>query len=202
MIPSGLLKRCVPFSNRFYFCWALPLLRLCITTNNYNPGHYTYRSNAGIFCGAFSPVSTSTNPRNPWKAHIAPHRFEQSTLLLVIPSVPILMTRRNSPVRGARHASTKSDIPEADDSSVSSSRKRDRATKSPTKDWSSLKVVELKEELAKRGLKTTGKKADLVSLLEQHDGGSDTDDAIATKSPKKRTKAPTTPKRKTKKTEK
>jgi len=108
------------------------------------------------------------------------------------------MTRRNSPVRGARHASTKSDIPEADDTSVSSSRKRDRATKSPTKDWSSLKVVELKEELAKRGLKTTGKKADLVSLLEQHDGGSDTDDAIATKSPKKRTKAPTTPKRKTK----
>ena len=38
-----------------------------------------------------------------------------------------------------------------------------------SKDWSSLKVVELKEELKKRGLKTSGKKADLVSMLEESD---------------------------------
>jgi len=37
------------------------------------------------------------------------------------------------------------------------------------KDWSSFKVVELREELKKRGLKTSGKKADLVSLLESSD---------------------------------
>mmetsp|Transcript_943 Transcript_943/g.2343 ORF Transcript_943/g.2343 Transcript_943/m.2343 type:complete len:205 (+) Transcript_943:1971-2585(+) len=36
-------------------------------------------------------------------------------------------------------------------------------------DYSALKVVELKAELKKRGLKTTGKKADLVSLLESDD---------------------------------
>lgn len=38
-----------------------------------------------------------------------------------------------------------------------------------SRDWSSLKVVELREELKKRGLKTSGKKADLVSLLEESD---------------------------------
>lgn len=37
------------------------------------------------------------------------------------------------------------------------------------KDWSSLKVTELKEELKKRGLKISGRKADLVSLLEKSD---------------------------------
>jgi len=37
------------------------------------------------------------------------------------------------------------------------------------KDWSSFKVVELREELKRRGLKTSGKKADLVSLLESSD---------------------------------
>jgi len=36
-------------------------------------------------------------------------------------------------------------------------------------DWSSFKVVELKKELKKRGLKTYGKKAVLVSLLEEDD---------------------------------
>jgi hypothetical protein len=38
-----------------------------------------------------------------------------------------------------------------------------------SKDWSSLKVVELRDELKKRGLKTSGRKADLVSLLEKSD---------------------------------
>jgi len=38
-----------------------------------------------------------------------------------------------------------------------------------SKDWSSLNVVQLKEELKKRGLKTSGRKADLVSLLEKSD---------------------------------
>ena len=38
-----------------------------------------------------------------------------------------------------------------------------------SKDWSSLKVVELREELKKRNLKTSGKKANLVSLLEESD---------------------------------
>ena len=37
------------------------------------------------------------------------------------------------------------------------------------KDWSSFKVAELKEELKKRGFTAKGKKADLVSLLEEHD---------------------------------
>jgi len=37
------------------------------------------------------------------------------------------------------------------------------------KDWSSFKVVELKKELKRRGLKTYGKKAVLVSLLEEND---------------------------------
>jgi len=37
------------------------------------------------------------------------------------------------------------------------------------KHWSSLKVVELKEELKKRGLKTSGSKTDLLSLLEESD---------------------------------
>jgi len=36
-------------------------------------------------------------------------------------------------------------------------------------DWSLYKVVDLKTELKSRGLKTTGKKADLVALLEQND---------------------------------
>eukprot|EP00533_Pseudo-nitzschia_delicatissima_P011524 CAMPEP_0197283624 /NCGR_PEP_ID=MMETSP1432-20130617/25026_1 /TAXON_ID=44447 /ORGANISM="Pseudo-nitzschia delicatissima, Strain UNC1205" /LENGTH=700 /DNA_ID=CAMNT_0042750617 /DNA_START=107 /DNA_END=2210 /DNA_ORIENTATION=- len=55
-----------------------------------------------------------------------------------------------------------------------------------SRDWSSLKVVELRQELKERGLKTTGKKADLVSLLEVSDlddsmesddgGGDDEDD--------------------------
>lgn len=43
------------------------------------------------------------------------------------------------------------------------------AEKLLSKDWSSLKVAELKEELKKRGLKTSGKKADLVALLEESD---------------------------------
>ena len=38
-----------------------------------------------------------------------------------------------------------------------------------SKDWTSLKVVELRNELKKRGLKTSGKKADLVYLLEESD---------------------------------
>jgi len=38
-----------------------------------------------------------------------------------------------------------------------------------SKDWSSLKVVELREELKKRGLKTSGRKADIISLLEKSD---------------------------------
>jgi len=38
-----------------------------------------------------------------------------------------------------------------------------------SKDWSTLKVVELRDELKKRGLKTSGRKADLVSLLEKSD---------------------------------
>ena len=37
------------------------------------------------------------------------------------------------------------------------------------KNWSSFKVAELKEELKKRGFTAKGKKADLVSLLEEHD---------------------------------
>ena len=43
------------------------------------------------------------------------------------------------------------------------------AEKLVSKDWSSFKVAELKQELKKRGLKTSGKKADLVSLLEESD---------------------------------
>jgi len=38
-----------------------------------------------------------------------------------------------------------------------------------SKDWTSLKVAELRDELKKRGLKTSGKKADLVYLLEESD---------------------------------
>jgi hypothetical protein len=41
-------------------------------------------------------------------------------------------------------------------------------TKQETKDLSSLKVAELKEELRKRGIKAVGKKADLVLLLKKH----------------------------------
>jgi hypothetical protein len=37
------------------------------------------------------------------------------------------------------------------------------------KDWSSFKVAELKEELKRRGFTPKGKKADLVSLLEEND---------------------------------
>jgi hypothetical protein len=40
-------------------------------------------------------------------------------------------------------------------------------TAAQTKDWSSLKVAELKEELKKRGIKAAGKKADLVLLLKK-----------------------------------
>jgi len=99
-------------------------------------------------------------------------------------------------------AASKDDTPDTDDSIPSSptrsasSRKRSRETKHLSKDWSSLKVVELKEELKTRELKTTGRKADLVSLLEEHDRGfSEIDasnDMTATKSPKKKTKIPAT----------
>ena len=40
-------------------------------------------------------------------------------------------------------------------------------SKQQMKDWSSLKVAKLKEELKKRGIKAVGKKADLVLLLKK-----------------------------------
>jgi hypothetical protein len=62
--------------------------------------------------------------------------------------------------------------------------------------------VELKEELAKRGLKAVGKKANLVALLEEDDrssGGGTTSNVTEapSKSPKKevKAKAPSTPTR-------
>jgi hypothetical protein len=61
-----------------------------------------------------------------------------------------------------------------------------------SKDWSSLKVVELQEELRSRGIKTTGRKADLVSLLEQQDDvGKITKTPAAAAATKAKTKAKT-----------
>ena len=49
--------------------------------------------------------------------------------------------------------------------------KRKRAdAKSEVHDWSSAKVAELKAELQRRGLDTSGKKADLVQRLMNDDG--------------------------------
>ncbi len=92
-------------------------------------------------------------------------------------------------------SSSKDELPETDEtpSNRSSPRKRSREPASPSKDWSSLKVVELKEELKSRGLKTTGLKADLVASLEE------SDEEMSIASPKKKRTAkdpPSSPKRK------
>lgn len=50
-------------------------------------------------------------------------------------------------------------------------RKADEANLDDAKDWSKLKVTELKEELESRGLAITGKKADLIERLEQDSAG-------------------------------
>jgi len=59
-----------------------------------------------------------------------------------------------------------------EDNNISEDRsdsEEDLAVAPVLKNWSSFKVVELKEELKKRGLKPYGKKAVLVSLLEEND---------------------------------
>jgi hypothetical protein len=229
------------FRTSYYFCWALPLLRLCLTTTttNNNPN----LSNAVILCDAFSPATTGTsrNLAQQRQIHFAPYRSETPTptptpwLLQLTPNnkndndnAPIRMARRgSSTLRGSRitsaAASSKGEdgLPEtttmAEDYFASSParkspRKRSRESESErepkkkshrpsTKDWASLKVVELQEELRSRGLKATGRKADLVSLLEQQDDGGEIEmpggdadaktdaDAAATKSPKTKIKA-------------
>lgn len=55
------------------------------------------------------------------------------------------------------------------------------SSSAPSRNWSSLTVAKLREELKVRGLKSYGKKSDLVAMLEQYDieqfsGGASTDE--------------------------
>lgn len=103
-------------------------------------------------------------------------------------------SKSSSTLRGK--SSSKDGLPETDDEASSptkrsSPRKRSREPESPSKNWSSLKVVELKEELQKRGIKATGLKADLVALLAESDA--EETSTAATNSPKKKMTTRTPP---------
>ena len=215
MISAGNLRhrllRPSCFRTSYYFCWALPLLRLCLTTTN--PIPTGSNNHAFILCDAFSPATTGTSrnlglqqQQQQRQIHFASQTQTQTPWLLQLTTpnnaAHIRMARRGSSrLRGAS-SNGEDGLPEiASSPARKSPRKRSRKGESESetkkkskssKDWSSLKVVELQEELRSRGLKTTGRKADLVSLLEQQDDGGEitkTPAAAATKTNTK-TKAP------------
>lgn len=189
--PGSILRsRLVSCSRSYYFCWALPLLRLCLSTTTSNHLGIHYFSRAPIHCEAFSPAQTSTYLQRQR------HQSDILTPWWLATTYNNQMARKmsTSSLRGKN--SSKDELPETDEtpSKRSSPRKRAREPASPSKDWSSLKVVELKEELKTRGLKTTGLKADLVASLEESDA-----EEMSVASPKKKRTAkspPSSPKRK------
>lgn len=192
--PGSLLRRrLVSCSRSYYFCWALPLLRLCLSTTTSNHLGIHYFSSAPSHCLAFSPAQTSK--------YLQRQRLQSDSLTswwLAAAhknQIPLLMARKKSTSSLRGKTSSSDELPETDQSPSkrSSPRKRSREPASPSKDWSALKVVELKEELKSRGLKTTGLKADLVASLEE------SDEEMSVASPKKKRKAkapPSSPKRK------
>lgn len=168
---------------RCYCRWALPLLRLCGRNNSQS-------------LLAFSPPTIRTAGILLQDNPFIPARVETSTTWLPTPNINLLMSRRSSP--RSRRSTSSTVLHSKDELQESPSRKRKNKTDNPclSKDWSSLKVVELKEELTKRGLKTTGKKADLVSMLEEDDLKISGNETTSNISAKKKKTAPTSPSRK------
>ncbi|VEU42594.1 unnamed protein product [Pseudo-nitzschia multistriata] len=151
MISSGSFhrRRSTSWFRNYYFCWALPLLRLCLTPRHHHnlgqtvlPRVRTFATATASFpfCIAFSPSATST--RKTFTARTTATLRSSNYWSAV--GVPRRIVAGEQGVAQTRLFST-------------------------APDWPSFRVVELKEELRKRGLRVSGRKAELVALLEQDD---------------------------------
>eukprot|EP00537_Pseudo-nitzschia_pungens_P005299 CAMPEP_0172377240 /NCGR_PEP_ID=MMETSP1060-20121228/68798_1 /TAXON_ID=37318 /ORGANISM="Pseudo-nitzschia pungens, Strain cf. cingulata" /LENGTH=724 /DNA_ID=CAMNT_0013104917 /DNA_START=465 /DNA_END=2643 /DNA_ORIENTATION=- len=164
VVPFGILRR-----SSYYICWALPLLRrlllFCPSSTSRTKTSTTtlFRSTSGGRHFDHSPNHSPNHNHNhnhhdDWWISAPPLLFCHA---FAVPPTTTLSPSSRSHTHGTLARRWLVSAPTYD--------RNNENENNNNRDWSLLRVVDLRDELRSRGLKVSGRKAELVALLEEDD---------------------------------